>query len=110
MKKQKEKRASWLRNKIIRERVVVQFRHGLWSDRSAGTAGLRALTLRSEESDKGNVDHDDTEENHHSLAPRFRLFLDVIAKDEAEFKHATELARIHSRHAKNISLREVRCR
>src|ERR1035441_3231833 len=38
-----------------------------------------------------------------------RLFSDVVAKDEAEFKHAPEFVSIHSRLAKDISRRVVRC-
>src|SRR5579859_5123899 len=34
---------------------------------------------------------------------------DVVAKDEAEFKYATELVRIRSCFAKNITLCEVLC-
>src|ERR1039458_6357144 len=38
-----------------------------------------------------------------------RLFLDVVAKDEAEFKYAPELVSRRSRFAKDTSRRVVRC-
>jgi hypothetical protein len=45
----------------------MQFLPDLCWDTPAGTAGWRALALRPEESDEGNVDHDDSEENDHRL-------------------------------------------